>query len=48
METNSNAVTHASDRRDKNPKFKTLWSFGDLNFDIVSDFDIRVSDLYEL
>ena len=50
METNSNAVTHASDRRDKNPKFKTFWSFGDLNpsaslgtgFDIVSDFDTPV------
>jgi len=24
---------------DKNPKFKTFWSFGHLNFDIVSDFD---------
>ena len=35
-ETNSN---------DKNPKFKTFWSFGNLNFDIVSDFDIRISDL---
>ena len=29
---------------DKNPKFKTFWSFGHLNFDIVSDFGIRISD----
>jgi peroxiredoxin len=38
-ETNSN---------DKNPKFKKFWSFENLNFDIVSDFDIRISDLYEM
>jgi len=25
-----------------NPKFKAFWSFGHLNFDIVSDLDIRI------
>jgi len=30
---------------DKNPKLKKFWSFGHLNFDIVSDFDIRISSL---
>jgi len=29
----------------RNPKFETFWSFGHLNFDIVSDFEIRISDL---
>ncbi len=38
-ETNSN---------DKNPKFKTFWSIENLNFDIISDFDIRISDLYQV
>ncbi len=42
-ETNSNADTHASDRRDKNSKFKTFWSFGHLDFDIVSNFGFRAS-----
>ena len=38
-ETNSN---------DKNSKFKTFWSFGHLDFDIVSNFGFRASSFHKI
>jgi len=34
----TNLSEDSQDSNDKNPKFKTFWSFGNLNFDIVSYF----------
>jgi len=47
MKSEARSTKSETNSNDRNSKFKTV-RFGDLNFDIVSNFDIRISDLPKL